>query len=49
MYDIHYLRWTGYQRVDQILGVVGLSFVIILAFLGVFMFFQRKKITDKSM
>jgi hypothetical protein len=49
MYDIHYLRWTGYQKIDQILGVVGLSFVIILAFLGVFMFFQQKKITDKPM
>ena len=43
MYDIHYLRWTGYQQVDQILGVVGLGLVIILAFLGVSMIFQRRK------
>jgi uncharacterized iron-regulated membrane protein len=43
MYDIHYLRWTGHQQIDQILGVIGLGLVMILAFVGVFMFLKSTK------
>ncbi|MCO4798084.1 MAG: PepSY domain-containing protein [Colwelliaceae bacterium] len=45
IYDIHYLRWTGFKALDQILGVVGLLLVVLLAGIGVLMTFNSRRIT----
>lgn len=46
IYDIHYLRWTGYKQLDQYLGVLGLLLVALLAILGTWMTVKRAKITN---
>jgi len=42
IYDIHYLRWTGYKTIDQYLGVFGLLLVVLLAIIGTVMAFRKK-------
>lgn len=42
IYNIHYLRWTGNKTVDQYLGVIGLSLVLILACLGIWLSLAKK-------
>ncbi|MDO6428286.1 PepSY domain-containing protein [Thalassotalea sp. 1_MG-2023] len=42
MYDIHYLRWTGYKTFDQYLGVFGLLLIVVLAGVGTWMTITRK-------
>ena len=43
LYKIHYLQWTGIKLVDKILGLLGLSLVIILSSLGVILLFWKPK------
>ena len=44
IYDIHYLRWTGFKALDQVLGVVGLFLVLLLAGIGVLMTVKNSRI-----
>jgi uncharacterized iron-regulated membrane protein len=41
IYDIHYLRWTGNKTLDQYLGVIGLSLVLLLALLGLWLSLKK--------
>lgn len=34
LYRVHYLQWTGIDAVDRVMGVVGLSVLLVLAILG---------------
>ncbi|TQV87290.1 PepSY domain-containing protein [Aliikangiella coralliicola] len=42
MYKIHYLQWTGIETIDRVLGIIGLTVVVILALLGTLMTFRRR-------
>jgi len=44
IYKIHYLQWTGIKSVDRVLGLVGLAFVVVLACLGFYMTFSRRRL-----
>lgn len=44
IYDIHYLRWTGNQTIDQYLGVIGLVLVVLLALLGTWMSLGKSRV-----
>lgn len=41
MYKIHYLQWTPWPLPNQILGVIGLLFLVTLSFLGLRMFLRK--------
>ena len=41
LYKIHYLQWTGVKSVDRIVGLVGISLVLVLSFLGAWLAFKR--------
>jgi len=41
-YRIHYLQWTGVKPLDRILGVAGLSLLLVLTTLGLRLFFERR-------
>jgi hypothetical protein len=45
VYDIHYLRWTGYRPFDQVFGLFGLFLLMYMTFSGVRMAFgpNRKR------
>jgi len=43
VYDIHYLRWTGIKTVDEVLGMLGLFFVVLLAAIGTVMTIKSKR------
>jgi hypothetical protein len=45
LYRIHYLQWTGIRSVDQVLGVVGLTSLIVLAILGFRLAFGGPRLT----
>lgn len=48
MYQIHYLKWTGIEAVDNVLGIIGLALVMILALLGTLLSFQRSVSINKT-
>lgn len=48
MYQIHYLKWTGIQVIDSVLGIIGLALVILLATLGVILSFKRSTTSVKA-
>ena len=39
LYDIHYLRWTPWDGVNQIMSLAGLFFLVALTVLGLKIFF----------
>jgi hypothetical protein len=41
LYRIHYLQWTGFKRVDKIVGFAGLGLVMVLTTLGAWLPFKR--------
>ena len=43
LYRIHYLQWTGVGPLDRILGVVGLTSLVLLAALGVRLAFWERR------
>jgi hypothetical protein len=43
LYKIHYLQWTGIKSVDNVLGILGIVFVLTLSALGGRLFFGRGK------
>jgi len=48
MYNIHYLRWTGVESLDKVLGVIGLALVVILAVIGTVLTFKRRQVTRQE-
>lgn len=42
LYKIHYLQWTPYKSVNQVLGVLGLMLLILLTMLGVRLYTKKK-------
>lgn len=42
IYDIHYLRWTGYRPLDDVLGVFGLLLLMYMTYSGARMAFGRR-------
>ena len=44
LYKIHYLQWSGIPAIDKILGLLGITFVLLLSVLGARLFFGSKKI-----
>ncbi len=41
LYKIHYLQWTGVKSVDRVVGLVGISLVLVLSFLGAWLAFKK--------
>jgi hypothetical protein len=41
LYKIHYLQWTGVNRLDKVLGGLGIILVLVLSALGARLFFSR--------
>ena len=41
LYKIHYLQWTGVNRLDNVLGALGIILVLVLSALGARLFFSR--------
>jgi hypothetical protein len=41
LYKIHYLQWTGNEGADKILGLTGLTLLIVLTALGARLAFRR--------
>ena len=41
LYRIHYLQWTGVKKLDNVLGLFGVSLVIVLTTLGAWLAFKR--------
>ena len=41
LYRIHYLQWTGIKSIDRILGVTGITLVLVLTGLGACLAFRR--------
>jgi hypothetical protein len=41
LYKIHYLQWTGQKSVDKILGLAGLTLLVVLSILGAQLAFRR--------
>jgi hypothetical protein len=33
-YKVHYLQWTGIAAIDDVLGLTGLSLIVVLSVLG---------------
>jgi hypothetical protein len=50
IYDIHYLRWTGYRPFDRVFGLFGLFLLMYMTFSGARMAFglDRKRVTDNT-
>lgn len=42
LYKVHYLQWTGVKSIDRVIGLVGLSLVLVLTVLGVRLAFGRR-------
>ena len=42
LYKVHYLQWSGVKSLDRVLGLVGLSLVLVLTVLGVRLAFFRR-------
>ncbi len=41
LYKIHYLQWTGVKSVDKVLGLLGITLVMVLTTLGAWLAFKR--------
>ena len=41
LYKIHYLQWTGQKSVDKVLGLGGLTLLVVLSALGARLAFRR--------
>lgn len=42
LYKIHYLQWTPYKGVNQVLGILGLMLLILLTMLGIRLYTKKK-------
>ena len=40
-YKIHYLQWTPFNAVNEVLGIVGLGLLLLLSFCGGWMYWRR--------
>lgn len=43
IYKIHYLQWTGNKALDQVLGGIGLCFLIVMTVTGIYLAFGRSR------
>lgn len=43
LYKLHYLQWTGKKTVDNILGMVGIAFIVLLSLLGLVLQFDFRR------
>lgn len=41
LYKVHYLQWTGVKSLDKLLGLLGLTLVMVLSVLGAWLAFRR--------
>lgn len=41
IYNIHYLRWTGNKAIDQVLGGLGLTLLILMTITGVWLVVKK--------
>lgn len=41
LYNVHYLRWTGYRTLDNVLGILGLSCLVLTSVLGARLLLRR--------
>jgi hypothetical protein len=41
LYRIHYLQWTGVKSVDRVVGLIGISLILVLTTLGAVLAFRR--------
>ena len=41
LYRVHYLQWTGVKSLDKVLGLLGLTLVMVLSVLGAWLAFRR--------
>jgi len=41
LYKVHYLQWTGVKSLDKVLGLLGLTLVLVLSALGAWLAFRR--------
>ena len=41
LYKVHYLQWTGQKTADKVLGLAGLTLLIVLTLLGARLAFRR--------
>ena len=41
LYSVHYLQWTGVKSLDKVLGLLGLTLVMVLSGLGAWLAFRR--------
>jgi hypothetical protein len=41
LYKVHYLQWTGVKIVDRVVGIVGISLVLVLTMLGAWLALKR--------
>ena len=41
LYRLHYLQWTGIKSIDRILGITGITLVLVLTGLGACLAFRR--------
>jgi hypothetical protein len=42
LYRVHYLQWTGVKSLDKVLGLLGLTLVLVLSSLGAWLAFRRE-------
>ena len=42
LYKVHYLQWTGVKQIDRVLGLAGLSLVVVLTLLGASLAFRQR-------
>ncbi len=48
LYEIHYLRWTPWDAVNQVLGLAGLFFLVTLSLLGMRIYFASPIRSNKK-
>jgi hypothetical protein len=41
LYRVHYLQWTGVKSLDKVLGLLGLTLVMVLSVMGAWLAFRR--------
>ena len=48
-YKIHYLQWTPFKALNQVLGIIGLGLLLLLSGCGGWMYWRRRQtVTDAT-
>lgn len=48
-YKIHYLQWTPFKAVNDVLGIIGLGLLLLLSLCGGWLYWQRRQtVTDAT-